>query len=293
MDEMKRKMDDFDLELSTIVGLEELKAQLRKWSKGMIMDEKRRAIGVDLGQKKLPHMAFLGNPGTGKTTVARILGKLLSSIGILSSDKVTEVQRTDLVGQYIGHTGLKTRDKIKEAKGGILFVDEAYRLAPITSGKHVEYGVEALEEIMSAMEEDDDLLVIFAGYPEPMKRIFSSNEGFCRRVACYFHFDNFSCRELAEMLTIKMSTRERRSRLFGFRLGPCCSVEVVASVIERRTSEKVRNKMNGGLVDHMLNNAKDNLDSRLDFEAGGDELFTITLPDLEAGLDQLARLDLD
>ena len=112
MDEMKRKMDDFDLELSTIVGLEELKAQLRKWSKGMIMDEKRRAIGVDLGQKKLPHMAFLGNPGTGKTTVARILGKLLSSIGILSSDKVTEVQRTDLVGQYIGHTGLKTRDKV-------------------------------------------------------------------------------------------------------------------------------------------------------------------------------------
>ncbi|KAG6431747.1 hypothetical protein SASPL_109830 [Salvia splendens] len=292
MDEMKRKMDDFDLELSTIVGLEELKVQLRKWTKGTIMDEKRRAICVDLGRRKLPHMAFLGNPGTGKTTVARILGKMLSSIGILSSDKVIEVQRTDLVGQYVGETGPKTRKKIREAKGGILFVDEAYRLAPITSGQHTEYGVEALEEIMSAME-DDDLLVIFAGYSEPMKRVFSSNEGFCRRVACYFQFDNFSCRELAEMLLIKMSKQGKRSRMSGFKLGSCCSVESVASVIERRTSEKVRNRINGSLVDHMLNNAKDNLDLRLDFEASGDELFTITLPDLETGLDQLARLDLD
>ncbi|KAL1547667.1 protein CfxQ [Salvia divinorum] len=284
-------MDEFDLELSTIVGLEELKAQLRKWTKGMILDKKRRAIGVDLGRRKPPHMAFLGNPGTGKTTVARILGKMLSSVGILSSDKVTEVQRTDLVGQYVGHTGVKTRLKIKEAKGGILFVDEAYRLAPINAGKTLEFGMEALEEIMSAME-DEDLLVIFAGYPEPMKRVFSSNEGFCRRVTHLFQFDDFSCRELAEMLLIKMSERDERSRMFGFRLGSCCGVEAVASVIERKTSEAMRSRMNGGLVDHMLNNARDNLDSRLDFEASGDELFTITLPDLEAGLELLARLNL-
>lgn len=121
---MKRKMDDFNLDLSTIVGLEELKTQLRKWTKGMFMDEKRRAIGVELGRRKLPHMAFLGNPGTGKTTVARILGRMLFSIGILSSDKVIEVQRTDLVGQYVGHTSPKTRRKV-------IYLNHTFLICPI------------------------------------------------------------------------------------------------------------------------------------------------------------------
>lgn len=178
--------------------------------------------------------------------------------------------------------------------GGILFVDEAYRLAPAESaGNYIEYGVEALEEIMSMLE-DGDLLVIFAGYTEPMKRVFSSNEGFCRRVTHFFQFDDFSCRELAEMLLIKMSKQDDRSRLFGFKLDSCCSFDAVASVIDRKSSEKLRNRMNGGLVDHMLNNARENLDSRLSFEAKGDKLLIITLSDLEAGLEQLARqLNLD
>ncbi|XP_047951565.1 protein CfxQ homolog [Salvia hispanica] len=290
---MKGKMDEFNLELSKIVGLDELKAQLRKWAKGMLLDEKRRAMGVDLGPRKAPHMAFLGNPGTGKTTVARILGKLLCSLGVLSSERVTEVQRSDLVGEFLGQTGPKTRKKIEEAMGGILFVDEAYRLTPTDSGNSIEYGVEALEEIMSVLE-DGDLLVIFAGYTEPMRRVFSSNAGFCRRVTHFFQFDDFSCRELAEMAMIKMSERDERSRLFGFRLGSCCGVEAVASVIERKTSEAMRSRMNGGLVDHMLNNARESLDCRLSFEAKGDELLTIKLGDLEAGLDHLVRrLNLD
>ncbi|KAG6428655.1 hypothetical protein SASPL_112908 [Salvia splendens] len=221
---MKGKMNEFNFELSKILGLDELKAQLRKWAKGMLLAEKRRAMGVDLGPRKAPHMAFLGNPGTGKTTVARILGKLLCSLGVLSSDKVTEVQRSDLVGEFLGQTGPKTR---KKAMGGILFVDEAYRLTPTDSGSSIEYGVEALEEIMSVLE-DCDLLMIFAGYTEPMRRVFPSNAGFCRRMTHFFQFDDFSCRELAEMVMIKMSNQDERSRLFRFRLGSCYGVESVA-----------------------------------------------------------------
>ncbi|KAL7096915.1 hypothetical protein ACP275_10G110400 [Erythranthe tilingii] len=283
------KMEEFDQELSKIVGLHELKLQLKKWAKGMLMDEKRRAMGIDLGPRKPPHMAFLGNPGTGKTTVARILGKLLKSVGVLSSDSVTEVQRSDLIAEYTGQTGPKTRKKIEEAMGGTLFVDEAYRLAPERGASDSQdFGVEALEEIMSVLE-DGDIVVIFAGYTEPMKRVFSSNAGFTRRVTHFFQFDDFTCKDLAEMLMIKMSKQNKKSRLYGFKLHPSCTSAAVLAVIEKNSTEKLRNKMNGGLVDHMLNNARENLDSRLNFDSKGDELLTITLSDLEAGLKTLSQ----
>ncbi|CAA0829181.1 AAA-type ATPase family protein / ankyrin repeat family protein [Striga hermonthica] len=283
------KLEEFDNELSQIVGLKPLKEQLRKWAKGMLLDERRRAMGINLGPRKAPHMAFLGNPGTGKTTVARILGKLMNSVGVLSSDKVTEVQRTDLVAEYLGQTGAKTRKKIEEAMGGILFVDEAYRLVPQQGAGHSQdYGVEALEEIMSVLE-DGEIVVVFAGYTEPMRRVFSSNEGFCRRVTHFFDFDDYSSWELAEMLMIKMRKADEKSRLFGFRLHPSCTLDAVVAVIERCSTEKLRNKLNGGLVDHMLNNARECLDARLNLSSTGDELLTITLGDLENGLRHLAE----
>ncbi|KAL8489749.1 hypothetical protein ACS0TY_025586 [Phlomoides rotata] len=286
---MKGKMEEFDQELSKIVGLHDLKQQLRKWAKGILLDEKRRAMGINLGPRKPPHMAFLGNPGTGKTTLARLLGKLLHSIGVLSSDNVIEVQKTDLVAEYLGQTGPKTRKKIEEAMGGILFVDEAYQLVPKQSAAgHVDYGTEALEVIMSVLE-DGGLLVVFAGYTEPMKRVFSSNEGFCRRVTHFFHFEDYSCEDLVEMLMIKMSKQDEKSWLYGFKLHPSCTPSAIKSVIKRYSTEKLRNKQNGGLVDNMLNNAIENLDSRLSFESKGDELLTIMLSDLEAGLQSLSK----
>ncbi|KAL7096892.1 hypothetical protein ACP275_10G109100 [Erythranthe tilingii] len=282
------KMGVFEDELSKIVGLNKLKIRLRTWAKGVLMDEMRRAVGIGLGPRKKPHMVFLGNPGTGKTTVARILGKILQSVGVLSSDKVIEVQRTDLVGEYIGQTGPKTRKKIEEAMGGILFVDEAYQLVPTQrTSSYKDFGVEALEEIMYVLE-DGNLVVIFAGYTDPMKLALSSNQGLCRRVTNFFQFDDFTCKDLAQMLMLKMTKQDEKSRLYGFKLHPSCTCDAVLQVIENNSTEQLRSKMNGGLVDHMLNNARENLDLRLTFDSKGDELSTITLSDLEAGLKMLS-----
>ncbi|CAN0901583.1 Ribulose bisphosphate carboxylase/oxygenase activase, chloroplastic [Linum grandiflorum] len=286
--ESKTKMDELDKELSNIVGLHDLKVQLKKWAKGMLLDERRRALGLKLGVRRPPHMAFLGNPGTGKTMVARILGRLLHLVGILPTDKVTEVQRTDLVGEFVGHTGPKTRKKIKEAEGGILFVDEAYRLIPMQKADDKDYGLEALEEIMSVMD-SGKIVVIFAGYSEPMKRVIASNEGFCRRVTKFFTFDDFTSGDLANIVHIKMKDQEE-GMLYGFQLHPSCSIDAISRLIDEETTEKQRRDMNGGLVDTMLVNARENLDLRLDFDCvDADELRTITLEDLEAGLRLLSR----
>ncbi|ESQ37167.1 hypothetical protein EUTSA_v10002506mg [Eutrema salsugineum] len=280
----KAKMDLLEDELSNIVGLSELKTQLRKWAKGMLLDERRRALGINIGTRRPPHMAFLGNPGTGKTMVARVLGKLLHTVGILPTDKVTEVQRTDLVGEFVGHTGPKTRRKIQEAEGGILFVDEAYRLIPMQKADDKDYGLEALEEIMSVMD-TGKIVVIFAGYSEPMKRVIASNEGFCRRVTKFFNFSDFSAKELAQILHIKMNSQGEDTLFYGFKLHESCTLQEIASVIERETTEKQRKEMNGGLVDTLLVNARENLDLRLSFECvDTEEICTIRLEDLEAGL---------
>ncbi|KAK9268544.1 hypothetical protein L1049_000298 [Liquidambar formosana] len=289
--ETKAQMDKLEDALSNIVGLHELKVQLRKWARGMLLDERRRALGLKVGGRRPPHMAFLGNPGTGKTLVARILGRLLHMVGILPTDKVIEVQRTDLVGEFVGHTGPKTRRKIKEAEGGILFVDEAYRLIPMQKADDKDYGLEALEEIMSVMD-SGKVVVIFAGYSEPMKRVIASNEGFCRRVTKFFYFDDFNSEELAKILHLKMNNQAEESLLYGFKLHASCSVDAIASLIERETTEKQRKEVNGGLVDPMLVNARENLDLRLNFDCTDtDELLTITLEDLEAGLRLLSRWD--
>ncbi|CAM8960296.1 unnamed protein product [Rhodiola kirilowii] len=286
--ETKAKMDQLEDALSAIAGLHEIKGQLRRWAKGMLLDERRRALGLKVGTRRPPHMAFLGNPGTGKTMVARVLGKLLHMVGILPTDKVTEVQRTDLVGEFVGHTGPKTKRKIQEAEGGILFVDEAYRLIPAQKADDKDYGLEALEEIMSVMD-NGKIVVIFAGYREPMKRVIGSNEGFCRRVTKFFYFDDFSSEDLAQILLIKMNNITEGSLLYGFKLHSSCTTEAITDLIQREVTEKRRKEMNGGLVDPLLVNARENLDMRLDFDCvETEELVTITLQDLEVGLKLLS-----
>lgn len=149
--------------------------------------------------------------------------------------------------------------------------------------------MEALEEIMSVMD-SGKIVVIFAGYSEPMKRVIGSNEGFCRRVTKFFQFNDFSSEELAQILHIKMHSLTEDSLLYGFKLHPSCSIKALAALIERETTEKQRKETNGGLVATMLVNARENLDLRLSFDCmDAEELLTISLVDLEAGLQLLTQ----
>ncbi|GAA0158077.1 DNA helicase [Lithospermum erythrorhizon] len=283
-------MNELEKELSKIVGLKQLKTQLHTWAKGLVMDEKRRQLGIKINAKKPPHMAFLGNPGVGKTSMARILGNLLKKFGILPSNRLVEVQRTDLVGQYIGHTGIKTKAKIQEAEGGVLFVDEAYRL--MVPGSKIDFGKEALEEIMHAMDAGK-LSIIFAGYVEPMKLVFDSNEGFRRRITTHFVFEDFTCEELAQILHLKIPKQQGPDSgsknvdglYHGCTLSHECSISAIAELIERETSNEQRSKMNGGLIDQVLTKAKESLDLRLDVDCVDiHKLTTITLEDLKTSL---------
>lgn len=170
-------------------------------------------------------------------------------------------------------------------------MDEAYRLIPMQKSDDKDYGLEALEEIMSVMD-TGKVVVIFAGYSEPMKRVISSNEGFCRRVTKFFTFDDFTTQDLANIVHLKMKNNNQTegSILYGFKLHPSCTVKTLANLIETETSEKQRKEMNGGLVDPLLVNARENLDLRLSFDCmDTDELLTITLEDLQGGLRLFSR----
>lgn len=170
-------------------------------------------------------------------------------------------------------------------------MDEAYRLVPTTSASSGDFGLEALEEIMSFMDKEK-LVVIFAGYTEPMDRVISSNAGMARRISNIFHFEDYSCEDLAKILHLKLPNKDENSPFYGFELDTkSTSVKEVASLIERGTTAELRGKMNGGLVDQMLVKARENLDSRIDVECTDEySMVAITSEDLGVGL-QLLRAE--
>lgn len=185
------EVDPMD-QLNALIGLKTIKHDVRELTDFAKVQKMRK----DAGLKSVPvslHLVFSGNPGTGKTTVARILGKLYAKIGVLSKGQLVEVDRSGLVAGYVGQTAIKTQEKIKEAMGGVLFIDEAYSL----SKKDDTFGEEAIDTILKAMEDNrDDLAVIVAGYTEPMEKFINSNPGLKSRFNKYIEFPDYTVEEL-------------------------------------------------------------------------------------------------
>lgn len=185
-------------ELHSLIGLERVKSEVHQLIQFVKIQDMRQKRGLGATSLSL-HSVFYGSPGTGKTTVARIYGKMLKALGLLEQGHLVETDRAGLVANYIGQTANKTDEKINEAIGGILFIDEAYSLH---KGDHAQwdYGSESIEVLMKRMEDNRmNLAIIVAGYPEPMKNFLNSNEGFRSRFVNYVHFENFNPKELTEI----------------------------------------------------------------------------------------------
>jgi probable Rubsico expression protein CbbX len=193
-----------------LVGLAPVKARIREIAALLVVDGLRREHGL-ASERPALHMCFTGNPGTGKTTVARRMAEILHRLGYVERGHLVSVTREDLVGQYVGHTAPKTRDVLKKAHGGVLFIDEAYYLHRPENER--DYGQEAIEILLQAMEnERDKLVVILAGYKDRMDEFFGSNPGMQSRVAHHIDFPDFTVDELMRIGDLML---ERRAYAFS------------------------------------------------------------------------------
>ncbi|MBM7362567.1 stage V sporulation protein K [Priestia taiwanensis] len=191
--EMLQKIEE---EMDGLVGLGEIKKVMKEIYAWIYVNRKRTERGLKAGNQVL-HMLFKGNPGTGKTTVARIVGKLLFDMNVLSKGHLIEAERADLVGEYIGHTAQKTRDLVKKAMGGILFIDEAYSLA---RGGEKDFGKEAIDTLVKHMEDkSEDFILILAGYSQEMNHFLSLNPGLQSRFPFIIDFPDYSVSQLIEI----------------------------------------------------------------------------------------------
>ena len=172
-----------------LVGLEPVKTRIREIASLLVVDMARRRFGLEAERPNL-HMCFTGSPGTGKTTVAMRMAEVLHSLGYLAKGHLVAVTRDELVGQYIGHTAPKTREVLKRAMGGVLFIDEAYYLHRQENER--DYGQEAIEILLQVMENQrNDIVVILAGYKDRMDQFFSSNPGMGSRIAHHVDFPDY------------------------------------------------------------------------------------------------------
>jgi len=192
-------LDELDREL---IGLKPVKARVRDIAALLLIERARKQVGLASGSPSL-HMSFTGNPGTGKTTVALRMAQILHRLGYVRKGHLVAVTRDDLVGQYIGHTAPKTKEILKKAMGGVLFIDEAYYLYRPENER--DYGQEAIEILLQVMENQrDDLVVIVAGYSDRMDTFFKSNPGLSSRIAHHLDFPDYAPEELEQIALVML-----------------------------------------------------------------------------------------
>ena len=215
-----------------LVGLVPVKTRVREIAALLLVDRARRTLGLEASPPAL-HMSFTGNPGTGKTTVALRMAKILHRLGYVRKNHVISVTRDDLVGQYIGHTAPKTKDVLKKAMGGVLFIDEAYFLYKPENER--DYGQEAIEILLQVVENNrDDLVVILAGYADRMDTFFRSNPGMSSRIAHHLDFPDYSSGELYDIGELMLAQS-------NYKLGPTGKGAMREYLAKRMTQPRFAN----------------------------------------------------
>ena len=264
-------LDELDREL---VGLRPVKLRIRETAALLLVDRARRKMGLTQTTPTL-HMSFTGNPGTGKTTVALRMADLLFRLGYVRKGHLVSVTRDDLVGQYIGHTAPKTKEILKKAMGGVLFIDEAYYLYRPDNER--DYGQEAIEILLQVMENQrDDLVVILAGYADRMDKFYQSNPGFRSRIAHHIDFPDYEDAELLSIADTMLAAQ-------NYHLDPAARQAMSEYVGLRRQQPHFANARS---IRNALDRARLRQANRLFAQAEGpvgiEELTTITAADIRA-----------
>ena len=264
-------LEQLDREL---IGLVPVKTRIREIAALLLVDQARQNLDLPSTAPGL-HMSFTGRPGTGKTTVAQRMSQVLHRLGYLRKGHVVSATRDDLVGQYVGHTAPKTKEMLKRAKGGVLFIDEAYYLYKPDNER--DYGAEAIEILLQEMENNgSDFVVIFAGYKDRMDTFYGSNPGLSSRVAHHLDFPDYSNTELMAIAELLLNVQQYRFS--------ADAQEAFAEYIERRrllpffaNARSIRNA-----IDRARLRQASRLFARMDKPATRDDLITIHSSDIRA-----------
>ena len=257
-----------------LVGLVPVKTRIREIAALLLVEKLRAQVGLTSGSPSL-HMSFTGNPGTGKTTVALRMAEILHRLGYVRKGHLVAVTRDDLVGQFIGHTAPKTKEVLKRAMGGVLFIDEAYYLYRPENER--DYGQEAIEILLQVMENQrDDLVVVVAGYKDRMDRFFQSDPGMSSRIAHHVDFPDYAPDELQAIAQLMLDKMQ-------YRLSPGAVTALVEYIGLRREQP---NFANARSIRNALDRARLRQANRLFRDRGGaltrDDLMTIQAEDLLA-----------